>query len=84
MELGTDYQQLLTSLRERRPDIMYFLTKGYATTCEAVLQKTFEPESIKPLEWTANLQEIQRTEDHAKLYYGDISGKNQTMRNFTG
>lgn len=39
MELGTDYQQLLTSLRERQPDIMYFLTKGYATTCEAVLQK---------------------------------------------
>lgn len=33
---------------------------------------------IKPIDPTVSLQEIQRTEEHVKLYYGDVISKIQT------
>lgn len=52
------YGQLLTSPKEKQPDIMCFLTKGPTRSYEAILAKTVEPESIEPLESIANLQEM--------------------------
>lgn len=83
MKLGIDYQQLLTSLRGNLTSRASW-QKDTPPPVKRSCKKTFEPESIKPLELTANLQEIQRTEEHAKPYHGDIRGKNQTTRNFTG
>lgn len=62
MEQGTDYQ----SPKDRQPNFMYLLSEGCVTTRAAILPKTIESEWMKPLSLTANLQDIQRREEHTK------------------
>lgn len=60
---------------------MCHLIQEHNTIYKAILQGKIEKlihNLIKPLNPTVSLREIQRTEEHVKLYHGDAISKIQT------
>ena len=62
MDPGIEHQQLLTSQKGRRANIMCLLMKN--TPPAIVLPKGSNLSLIKPLDPATNLQEVQSSEEH--------------------
>lgn len=79
---GIERQQLLTSQKGRRADIMRLLMKNMPLSI--VLPKGSNLSLIKPLDPAINLQEIQSSEEHTEPFLEYAISKIQTVGNITG
>ena len=82
MDPGIERQQLLTSQKGRRANIMCLLMKN--TPPAIVLPKGSNLSLIKPLDSATNLQEIQSSEEHIEPFLEYAISKIQTAGNITG
>ena len=82
MDPGIEHQQLLTSQKGRRANIMCLLMKN--TPPAIVLPKGSNLSLIKPLDPAINLQEVQSSEEHIELFLEYTISKIQTVGNITG
>lgn len=81
MDLDIEYKPLLVSQEDQHSDIMCLLMKDHTTTYS--LAKGISDKSGKYFAPAANLQEIQRTEEHGELHRKHSVSKIQAVGNAT-